>query len=169
MNEAIVADTGPLLHLSEIGQEKQLRIFELVIISDQVRLELERTGVFHSVETVLGNLLVVENVTQPELDAQDLALSSFRLHQADLSVAVLAKRIRPKLVLTDDLALRKALETYGYLVVGSIGILIRGFESGTLTKGELRKYLNDLLDGSTLYLSKGIYTYIQKLMDSLGK
>lgn len=40
MSEIAVANTEPLLHLSEIGLEEGLRIFERVIVSEQVRAEL---------------------------------------------------------------------------------------------------------------------------------
>lgn len=167
MNETVVADTGPPLHLAEIGQESQLTIFGLVIISKQIKAELKRRGVFDRVRAALGDRLVVESVTQQELDAQRVALSNFKVHQADLSVAVLAARLTPEVVLTDDLELRRGLEARGYLVVGSVGVLIRAFKAGHLTKAELQAYLDQLFDGSTLYLSKGLRTYIYKLLDGL--
>ena len=167
MNETAVADTGPPIHLAEIGQESQLTIFKLVIISEQVKVELKRRGVFDRVAAMLGDHLVVESVTQPELDAQRAALSRFRVHQADLSVAALAARLAPEVVLTDDLELRKGLETQGHLVVGSVGVLVRAFKAGHLTKAELQACFDQLFDGSTLYLSEGFRIHIHKLLSSL--
>ncbi len=169
MNENAVADTGPPLHLAEIGEEGQLNIFGLVIISEQVKTELKQRDVFDHIATMLGNHLVVESVTHSELDAQRVALSRFDVHQTDLSVAALAVRIAPELVLTDDLELRKGLEVQGCLVVGSIGVLIRAFKAGRLTKSELQTCLDQLFDGSTLYLSKGFRTYVQKLLDNITR
>lgn len=169
MIEPFVSNTGPLLHLSEIAIEKSLIVFDQLIISEQVKSELMQYNVFSKVEAILGNSLVIEVVTGTELGAQMAALSRFKLHQADLSVVVLAERFSPQLVLTDDLELRKCLEAQGHLAVGSVGILIRAFESGLLTQGELQLSLNNLFDGSTLYYSKGLRAYIQKLLDDLVK
>jgi predicted nucleic acid-binding protein len=164
VNETAVADTGPLLHLAEIGQESQLNIFGQVIISKHIEAELKRRAVFDRVAAILGNHLVIESVTQPELDAQRMALSRFKIHQADLSVAALAMLLMPDVVLTDDLALRKGLESQGCLVVGSVGIPVRAFRAGRLTKGELQTCFERLFDGSSLYLSKGFRTHVHNLL-----
>lgn len=167
MNETAVADTGPLLHLAEIGQESQLTIFALVTISRQIKTELEQHGVFDRVAAAVGDCLMVESVLQSELDSQQVELSGFKVHQADLSVAVLAKQLAPEVVLTDDLELRKGLEAQGYSVVGSVGILVRAFKAGHVEKTELRACFDQLFNGSSLYLSKGFRAYICKILDSL--
>ena len=169
MNETTVADTGQLLHLAEIGQESQLAIFALVTISRQIKAELEQHCVFDHVAAAVGDCLVVESVLQSELDPQQVELSRFKVHQADLSVAALAARLAPEVVLTDDLELRKGLEAQGSSVVGSVGILVRTFKAGRLTKAELRACFDQLFNGSTLYLSKGFHAYVYKLLDSLIK
>jgi len=167
VNETAVSNTGPPLHLAEIGQESQLSLFAQVSISEQVQEELARHGAFDDVAVALSNSLRVETVTEPELDAQRAALSAFKVHQADLSVAALAARLSPDVVLTDDLELRKGLEAQGHTVVGSVGVLIRAFKAGRFTKVELQTYLDQLFDGSTLYLSKGFRAHVRKLLDSL--
>ena len=168
MSRTAVADTGPLLHLTEIGQENLLTGFDLVTISEQVVMELKRHGIFVHVSVILCDCLTIEVVTQLELDRQWADLSKFRIHEADLSVAVLAARLVPEIVLTDDLELRKGLETQGCSVVGSVGVLFRSFKAGHLTKLELQKCFDQLFDGSTLYLSKGFRVYIHKLLDNLA-
>jgi predicted nucleic acid-binding protein len=125
MNENAVTNTGPPLHLAEIGQESQLTLFAQVIMSEGVEAELTHHGVFDRVAEALGDHLAVERVSQLELTAQQAALSGFNVHPADLGVAALAARLSPDVVLTDDLELRKGLEAQGYTVVGSVGILIR--------------------------------------------
>lgn len=169
MIEPVVSNTGPLLHLSEIAVERSLIIFDQLIISGQVKSELIRYNVFSKVEATMGHNLIVEVVTKTELDAQMAALSGFKLHQADLSVAALAEKLSPALVLTDDLELRKGLEAQGHLAVGSAGILIRAFKLGFLTREELQVSLANLFDGSTLYYSRGFRAYVQKLLDDLVK
>lgn len=144
-----------------------MSLFGRVMISEQIQMELRRHGVFDRVAATLGDRFVVERVTQPELDAQQAALSGFKVHQVDLSVAALAARILPDVVLTDDLELRKGLETQGHTVVGSVGVLVRGFKAGRFTKAELQAHLDLLFNDSTLYLSKGFRVYVRKLLDNL--
>lgn len=167
MSDTIISNTGPPFHLTEIGQEGLLSLFERVIISEQVQTELTRHGVFDLVVAVLGDRLMVERVAQIELDSQQAVLSRFKVHLVDLSVAALAARMSPDAVLTDDLELRKGLEMRGHTVVGSVGVLIRAFKAGRFTKAELHAYLDRLFDGSTLYLSKGFRAHVRKLLDSL--
>jgi predicted nucleic acid-binding protein len=168
VNETAVTDAGPPLHLSEIGQEVALTVFEWVTISPQVKQELMRAGVFDRVAAVLGDRLRVERVSPSELDAQRAVLSRFSVHPADLSVAALAARLSPDVVLTDDLNLRKGLEAQRRRMVGSVGILVRAFKVGRFTKRELLAHLDRLFDGSTLYLSKAFRAHVRRLLDNLA-
>lgn len=167
MLETAVSDTGPVLHLGEIDKIAELKQFDKVAVSDIVKAELRRHNIFDSVETILGNTLEVHKVKLSEITAQHNALSGYMLHRADLSVAALASRLTPDIVLTDDLELRKALESQGSTVVGSIGVLFRSFYNGPLSKDELRAILDQLFDDSTLYLSKGLKVHIFARLDAL--
>mgnify|MGYP001582422308 CR=1 FL=1 len=71
-----------------------------------------------------------KKVADSDMDAKPAAFAPFKLHRADASVIVLAERLKPSAVLTDDLNLRKALESLGITAVGSVGILIRCFKLG---------------------------------------
>lgn len=166
-DETAVSDTGPPLHLSEISEENLLKLFKSVTIPREVMTELTRYGVFDKVQIALNGILVIEQATQAELNKQRNAMLNFKVHAADLSVAALAARLLPDLVLTDDLALRKGLEAQDHTVVGSVGILVRAFKAGQLERSELLDCFNKLFDGSTLYLSKGFAVYIRKLLDSI--
>ncbi|MHB9126573.1 MAG: hypothetical protein ACYC4F_11600 [Armatimonadota bacterium] len=167
MPETAVSDTGPILHLGEIDRLDELKQFDKVAVSDVVRAELRRHGMFAAAETALSDILEVHRVRLREITAQRGALSGFMLHRADLSVAALASRLASDVVLTDDLELRKALESHGALVVGSIGVLFRSFRNGHLSKDELRAVLESLFDDSTLYLSKGLKAYVCARLDAL--
>ena len=168
MSETAVADAGPPLHLAEIGQEGALTVFEMVTISEQVKHELARAGIYDLVAGALGDRLRVEPVSPAELDTQRAALSGFTVHPADWSVAVLADRLSPDVALTDDLNLRKGLEAQGRRAVGSVGILVRAFKVGRFTKTELQGHLDRLLDGSSLYLSNAFRAHVRRILDNLA-
>jgi predicted nucleic acid-binding protein len=165
--EAAVADTGPLLHLAEIGEAVQLCVFDVLSVSNQVNAELVRHGVLGQITSALGDRLQVLRVRGRELQAQALALSGFRVHRTDLSTAALAERLGPDVVLTDDLELRKGLESRGHTVVGSIGVLFRAFETGRIPKADLMARLNRLLNGSSLYTSRGIRITLDEIVKNL--
>ena len=167
MPDIAVSDTGPVLHLHEIGEVRQLRLFEAVILSEQVKTELSGDGVWDRIADALTDRLVVKKVTAQEITEQAKTLSAFTVHRPDLSVAALAARVRPDLVLTDDLRLRKGLEAQGHQVVGSIGVLVRAFRTGRMSKPELLSRVDQLLDGSTLYTSKAFRTTIRAVLDDL--
>ncbi|MBI3330244.1 MAG: hypothetical protein HYZ81_26495 [Nitrospinae bacterium] len=167
MPETAVTNTGPPLHLAQIGLEGHLTMFARVSLSEHIREELSRRGLFERIATTLGERLGVERVTSQELQAQQATLAGFTSHQADWSVAALAARLAPDVVLTDDLALRRGLEARGHTVVGSVGVLIRAFKTGRCTKADLDTSIDQLFDGSTLYLSTGFRAYVRQLLKSL--
>ena len=167
MNELAVSDTGPPLHLTRIGQETHLALFRSVIITGQVEAELAAWNALDAVVAALPGRLRVEAVSPSEIDAARRSLQRFKLHEPDLSVAALAASTQPDLVLTDELELRKALEARGHLVVGSVGILVRAFKVGRLSRVGLGAALDDLLDGSGLYLSKAFRVHVSKLLGNL--
>lgn len=70
-------------------------------------------------------------------------------------------------VLADDLKLRKAIESLGRGVIGSVGILIRGYREKMLTNEELRKSVYMLFNDSNLYLSSAFRKKVLKLVEEL--
>ena len=60
-------------------------------------------------------------------------------------------------ILTDDLELRKAVETCGLKPVGTVGVIINAYKTGLIGDAKtLDKVLNSLFDHSSLYIS-GIF------------
>ncbi|MHB9038409.1 MAG: hypothetical protein ACYC64_17295 [Armatimonadota bacterium] len=168
MPEKCVSDTGPILHLAEIERATCLNCVDAVVISAQVRAELRQHAVHDTVIQALNGLIQVERVTLSEIAAQRIRLQGFSLHTADLSVAALAERLRPDVILTDDLQLRKALETQGHKVVGSVGVMVRAFSCGIINKAELHTAIDELLDGSSLYTSRAFRKHVHDVLNCMG-
>lgn len=90
------------------------------------------------------------------------------IQPADAQVFLLVQASRfQALVLTDDLALRKLIESHGATVVGSVGILIRAYSSGKLDRRQLDEAFRALFDDSTLHLSQAFRAYLAQLLKSL--
>jgi predicted nucleic acid-binding protein len=165
--EKCVADTGPLLHLAEIDRLRYLNCVGAIVISSQVRAELRRHFVRDRVLELFAGLVRVERVTLSEIAAQRGRLQGFGLHKADLSTVALAEKMKPNFVLTDDLQLRKALETQGHKVVGSVGVVVRAFTFGIIDKAELQTIIDELLDGSSLYTSRSFRRHVYDILNDI--
>lgn len=91
-----------------------------------------------------------------------------RLQPADIEVFLLAREGRfESLVLTDDLALRRVLEEHGAVVAGSVGVLVRAYAIGRLSRQELERSMEALLEESSLHLSRAFRVYVKKLLADL--
>ena len=167
MSKRAISDTGPLLHLGEVGALRHMSIFERIVVSQFVAIELERHGVLAEIQESLGKRLHIVPVDDADISAQREILGRCALHHTDLSVAALASRFPADIVLTDDLRLRRGLEQRGLPVVGSIGVLFRAFQSGKMKREELVAILNTLMNGSTLYLSRGLRDCVLHRLDDL--
>lgn len=160
MPEAI-SDTGPVLHLHEIGRLHILATVAPLVFPARVWEELEQRGIdegaFQQVD-----LAVTVLPTRLSLPSGAEAL---QLQPADAEVFVLAqeRRFEP-LVLTDDLALRRLLESRGATVAGSVGILVRAYAAGTLSLEELGRSTEALLEESSLHLSRAFRAFVRKLV-----
>lgn len=167
MPETCASDTGPILHLAEIDRVSCLSCIDAIFISSQVKAELRRYSVYEIVFKSLEDRIHIERITLSEIAAQRSRLQGYSLHTADLSAAALAERLKPDVVLTDDLQLRKALEVHGHKVVGSVGVLVRAFTSGIIDKAELRAAIDALLNGSSLYTSTAFRKHVHDVLSSI--
>jgi predicted nucleic acid-binding protein len=159
-----ISDTGPILHLHEIGRLNTLATVAPLVLPSRVWEELRHRGLdeaaFQDSDLPFKVSPAIRDlVSSPE---------TLRLQPADIEVFLLAKeRSFEPLVLTDDLALRRLLESRGATVAGSVGILIRAYTVGALAREELRRSSEALLEESSLHLSRAFRTYVRKLVADL--
>ncbi|MDD2367645.1 MAG: hypothetical protein PHN84_15965 [Desulfuromonadaceae bacterium] len=120
MHDAVF-DTGPLIHLHEIDQLKIITsVFASIQIPEQVVREITNPPILSFIQLHSENINI-HPISEPDLFATKDAFSNFRLHLADLAVLMLLKIHIEAVAVTDDLALRKAIESSGRTVVGTIG------------------------------------------------
>ncbi|MCR4408199.1 MAG: hypothetical protein NUW24_14980 [Anaerolineae bacterium] len=167
MPEAI-SDTGPLLHLHEIGQLDALGIFTHLIVPRLVADELRTHGLKPANLGVPGLRISVVVVDEGHLNRVLTEGERPPIHPADAEVLALAYSDNfQKPVLTDDLALRRRLEAAGAIVTGSVGILVRAYKTNRLTRAQLEHALDALFSNSTLHLSRAFRTYVRQLLADL--
>ena len=164
MAEAI-SDTGPILHLHEIGSLQALRCFGELEIPDLVARELESFDLSADlVADAVGGRFQVTEVAKSDWQVL-ISLEGARLQPADAQVLALARTAEFRTpVLTDDLEVRRVVETENGLAVGSIGILVRNYHLGHLARFELEERVAQLLTESTLHMSSPFRRYVRRLI-----
>jgi predicted nucleic acid-binding protein len=161
----VVCDSGPLIHLWEIGLWSSFGTFETVHVPQQVVEEVQHYVELEEFERLSGCPLYRHPVTVEQLAATRATVTrSESLQLADIATLALADAIQPTLALTDDLALRQALEAHGHQPMGTVGIILRGYKHNLVERGALDGLVDKLFVQSTLYLSANFKNYVRKLV-----
>lgn len=148
-----VADTGPLIHLYEIGSLSVLKLFDEVHVTDTVWAEATTAGRIpvHDLEGL--PILHRHALSMTEID-QFAATSNLQLlHAGEQGALLLAERLHVRLFLTDDLAAREAAKTIGLQPVGSLGLIVRAYAEGELDVDSVILRLRALQEKSSLYVT----------------
>jgi len=161
-----ITDTGPILHLHEIGSLAVFRQFASgLAVPDRVAVELQARGLSMADISAAG---VAAIRLEPYSVDPAFQREASGLQAADLEVAAIACDFSfSRLVLTDDLALRRWLERRGNVVVGSVGLLLRACHLGILDRHELEVGMDRLLS-SSLHLTSALRAYVRARVRDLG-
>lgn len=151
-----IADTGPLIHLHEIGHLSLLQvIFSLVSVPQAVWDESIATG-----RIPAGDLEAVPaqrvSVTSDQLLEVSSLPETAGLHRGELECFALCRASRINLLLTDDLAARRAAQSLGIQPVGSLGVVVRACHQGNLSLTEAENAIERLHSTSTLFVTRAI-------------
>jgi predicted nucleic acid-binding protein len=159
---AAVADTGPLIHLAEIGCLPLLTIFEELHIPEGVWLEADRPSTIRK-ELTFSKRHVLE---RDEITSFTADHGLERLQAGERESLLLCSKLRVPVLLTDDLAVRRAAKAIGLTPVGSLGIVARAHYSGRIAREAAEKYLQELYTVSSLFVTQTIVDLaIERLRD----
>jgi predicted nucleic acid-binding protein len=162
-----VSDTGPVLHLQEIARLSALNTVAPLLLPDLVVEELARHGVTAARLLEAGIDFTAREI-EPLAWRQVLRDIAPEVQPADAQVFSLARESGFRsLVLTDDLALRRLLESHGSPVTGTVGILIRAYTGQILSRDEVELAFDALFRTSTLHLGRAFRAYLRSLLDDL--
>ncbi len=151
-----VADSGPLIHLSEIGRLDLLEIFDSLYVPNAVWQETVGQGRVSA--STLSNASNIRRITVPEKPLADLVqekkIESLQNGERECIFTCLSEHV--SLLLTDDLAVRNTVRQFGLTPVGSLGIVVRAFRVGRISQHEAEQQLIALHQVSSLFVTRVI-------------
>jgi predicted nucleic acid-binding protein len=148
----VVTDTGPLLHLHQVGAMHLLTHFGSLQVTPMVWSELKRHAPSLAISGLPAWLALVQPSASTELQASQWVNAQV-LHAGEAEALAHARENKADLFLTDDTAARTMGESLGIHVRGSLGIVLFAAASGHLDKAECLQILTDLEKQSTLWMS----------------
>ena len=152
----VVSDSGPLTHLWQVGQWRTFSTFIAMHIAEQVAQEVRLHVPLDESEQHIGYAISAHGVLPTEIVSCRAELpSGLVLQDADVATIVLAQQITPDLVLTDDLALRQAVEAKAMTPMGSVGVIVRAFRSGVREKsGPYHDFVQGWCDRASIQIRR---------------
>jgi len=148
----VVTDTGPLLHLHQVGAMHLLAHLGNIQLTPTVWNELQR----HAPSFATSGLPSWLFLAQPSASAIFQAsqwVNAQVLHAGEAEALAHAREIQADMFLTDDTAARTMGESLGIHVRGSLGVVLFAAASGHLDKAACLQTLDDLETQSTLWMS----------------
>lgn len=148
----VVTDTGPLLHLFQVGSIDLIANLGEIQMTPQVWSELQR----HAPSLCQAGIPPWLRLIKPSANANRQAvkwLQAELLHAGEAQALAYAQEIRADLFLSDDTAARTIGQSLGLQVRGSLGVVLYLAATGILNRERAARVLDDLEHHSTLWMS----------------
>ncbi len=150
-----VSNSGPLIHLIQIGKFDLFNVFSNVFIPEKVYEEVSIIPEHKRKIKQAGNIGVI-TVYPVETERVKDKIKNFKIDEGELNALTLCKKMCIGVFLTDDLDARGAGDFMGLDVHGSVGIITLNYKKGLITLKDAEKSLNDLYDISNLFVTRSI-------------
>jgi predicted nucleic acid-binding protein len=162
----VVSDASPLLLLAKIGKLDLLKeLYQEIIIPLQVRND------------VVGNKdkassLILSGIENGWIKQKDGEISTeikslgekLGLHKGETAALSVAKRLDIKEILADDKLARIAARILGLRAIGCLGIMMKAYENGIVTRSEAIDSIQKLVKAG-LWVSPEVLTEVFKSME----
>jgi predicted nucleic acid-binding protein len=162
-------DAGPLIHIAEIGYLRFLNSFDALHVPDAVWLETVAQDRIS--QTDLSGLKNIQRHSLPKPEVEQFInennLSDLHAGERECLFVCMSKRI--SILLTDDMAVRDAARRLHIVPVGSLGIVVSAFKRKEITLQEAERYIGDLYDVSSLFVTRVIAELAIEQLRSAGK
>ncbi|MGA7877524.1 MAG: hypothetical protein WCA08_17825 [Desulfoferrobacter sp.] len=150
----VVCDSGPIIHLDELGCLDLLEDFPRVLVPHSVWEEVQS----HRPRAFSRPNVSLEQVRMRQVNDLEVETVSelFTLHQGERDALLIIREFSAGMFLTDDTAARLAARNLGVAVHGTIGILVRSIRKMTRTKAEVIDLLESIPQKSTLFIKRAL-------------
>tara|TARA_B100000315_G_C14219120_1_gene425617 strand:+ start:56 stop:553 length:498 start_codon:yes stop_codon:yes gene_type:complete len=158
MASKVVSNTGPLIHCSEIQVGELFLIWKNILIPQEVKKELTSLQ-------VKGPWITKVRVMGLQGKSKDYAKAlenKFNLDAGESAALALVTQEHASVFFTDDLDARTVAGLYNIPVHGTLGILMRIFREGKLSKENTIEKIKELHQKSSLYITSDIISYAIK-------
>lgn len=162
----VVSDTGPLIHLSEIGCINLLNNFQMIYVPESVHGEYYKHKKANDPDFFELKNITITKVQIEEVSAFINNHGLSNLHSGERDCLYLCQDLPIDTILTDDLAVREAAKKLGMTPVGSLGIVARLFKAHYISLDQAEKYLLSLYQTSSLFVTK---TLVDLVIEELRK
>jgi len=159
-NFTVVTDSGPIIHLSQIGTDFAWKIFPKVYVPDIVHLEVTKYSLPGS-NIFKDKRFKINTSNKNILEKAKKLHRNYEMGKNDSIILTHAKSLNADFLLTDDLELRELPSKEKIKPVGSVGILYRSFIEGHCDIKQLFKHLDSLFSKSSLYITKDLIQLVK--------
>lgn len=147
-----VSDSKPLIYLAKIGRLDLLNgVFKRIIVPEAVFNEAVTQGKALNmidafiIEKAVGDWIIVERV-EPEVEAEYHFIdTNTRLGTGEKEALKLCKQLRALYFIADDREARRVSRILNIKPVGTLGILVKAYRQGLITKAEALQTLEALM------------------------
>jgi predicted nucleic acid-binding protein len=153
---AAVIDSGPLIHLAEIGCLRFLSIFDTVCITHAVWLEtVEQNRISQNDLFAITN---IQEFSPPQSEVARFVKENnlTELHTGEQECLCLCRQRDIPTLLTDDMAVRNAAKLLNLVPVGSSGIIVAACKREVISLQDAECHIADLYDISSLFVTRDI-------------
>ncbi len=154
----VVFDAGPFIHLSEIQEQRVMRQYLKILTTPEIIEECFN---------IKAQLLAHKNMVVIALRGESKDFAKYLTNKYDLDLGestgiALCKQEAIRVFFTDDLAAREVTQQLGFVVHGTLGLLLRAYRKKILTREEVENGVHKLYMESSLFLTKELYEWTMK-------
>ncbi|MBD3229229.1 MAG: hypothetical protein GF329_13685 [Candidatus Lokiarchaeota archaeon] len=146
-----VIDSDVLIHLVKLEKLFLLKDqFLRIYITDIIYMETVTQGIalkekdaFRIKEFFNEKLIIIKEIKKEKINE---FINKYRIHEGEASIIALAIQKSISYFLSNEIKVRELAKSEGFKVVGSIGVLLRGYKMGKLSKKEIISVLEQIKD-----------------------
>ena len=149
----IVCDTGPIIHLDELGCLDLLADFKEILLTVSVVEEIEKH------RPVALRVKLPFRVLRAHNPADERLATMFRifaLDRGETESLIIMESHPDAIFLTDDASARMVAERMGFRVHGTIGVIVRAIRRGRKSPEEVLSIIGSIPSQSTLFIKSAL-------------